>query len=99
MPNAGFNVSCNVGEEQLPPGVAGCSTTATARALRQIQAGEVISTTYLNLEMLLASRAVRQELLRIQKGFICACERCLGVDDVCALPCPACSSGFCVEEI
>ncbi|CAE8731217.1 unnamed protein product, partial [Polarella glacialis] len=63
---------------------------ARPRALQHIAAGEIISVTYLSLQMLLSPRGARQELLRVQKGFVCACGRCSGPDEIRVLPCPTC---------
>lgn len=71
------------------------SIVATPRSLCHIDKGEVIAMSYLDLQMLIASRPVRQELLRVQKSFVCACRRCCAADEARALPCPSCIGGFC----
>merc|ERR1712125_164047 len=60
--------------------------------------GEVIAMSYIDLQMLIASRPVRQELLRVQKSFVCACSRCCAADDVRAMPCPSCNGGYCIPQ-
>jgi len=73
---------------------SGESIKAAPRALSKITAGEVITISYLSLQMGMASTPVRQELLRLQKNFVCRCQRCSAEDIMRALPCPKCSA-FC----
>eukprot|EP00401_Gymnodinium_catenatum_P064985 CAMPEP_0117468088 /NCGR_PEP_ID=MMETSP0784-20121206/5994_1 /TAXON_ID=39447 /ORGANISM="" /LENGTH=359 /DNA_ID=CAMNT_0005262083 /DNA_START=37 /DNA_END=1112 /DNA_ORIENTATION=+ len=69
---------------------------ATPRALRHIAAGEVIEMSYLSLQNVIASTPVRQELLRVQKNFVCGCKRCLGIDTLRLFACQNCPMGFSV---
>jgi len=70
--------------------VSGENVVATARALRHIEEGEVICMSYLPLQLLLASTIARREVLRVQKNFLCVCERCCEADNTRSLPCPVC---------
>jgi len=100
-PNATYGTYALTGEnlQEREQGSTGeISLLARPRALRRIAAGEVVAMSYLSLQMLLSSAPARQELLRVQKGFVCGCERCRGADGVRELPCPRCSAGFCVPE-
>ena len=60
-------------------------------ALRQIEAGEAVTTNYLGKDAAIAT-PMRQALLLVGKLFRCACTRCSGPDLVRAMPCLNCHS-------
>ncbi len=60
-------------------------------AMRNIGAGELLTTSYTPPMAALASKPVRRRLLRDKFGFDCNCGRCtLPADDARDLPCPRC---------
>jgi len=61
-------------------------------ALRDIQAGEEITASYLGEGDLLRPAGRRNKLLA-HWGFRCRCPRCQGADDTCGFTCHACKSG------
>jgi len=60
----------------------GSNTVCVLRALKRIEANEVICISYLDLRYLLYPRSLRQSLLHIQKNFMCQCDGCVAEPDM-----------------
>jgi len=82
------NLACSSDE-------VGPQDSVTPRATKHISSEDLISVSYISLQLLMASTTVRQEALKAQKGFLCMCERCLADDIVRVMPCPYCPMGGC----
>eukprot|EP00759_Apiculatamorpha_spiralis_P021877 PhF_6_TR26363/c0_g1_i1/m.37990 len=61
-------------------------------AVRPIQAGEMLSFSYLSLPLLITGTEARQKKLFGSHLFVCACVRCGGVDECRTFMCPKCNA-------
>jgi hypothetical protein len=65
----------------------------TLRALRQLNAGEELTISYLSPQLLCQSTQQRQRQLRQHWKFTCLCDRCEAMDTARVLKCPSCPNG------
>eukprot|EP00747_Dinoflagellata_sp_TGD_P121198 gnl/TRDRNA2_/TRDRNA2_173390_c0_seq5.p1 gnl/TRDRNA2_/TRDRNA2_173390_c0~~gnl/TRDRNA2_/TRDRNA2_173390_c0_seq5.p1 ORF type:complete len:187 (+),score=15.25 gnl/TRDRNA2_/TRDRNA2_173390_c0_seq5:312-872(+) len=82
-----FNHSCEPNAFGHPE-----SNRLSIRAFRHVKAGEEITISYLDPDLLHQRTANRREFLAKTKGFCCGCERCTRLlDDTRVFYCPRCA--------